>query len=109
MTIALLLLSTLLFTFSAGINAVSFPLILYQHQVSPVLIGVIEGVEILAGVLIAKFLYGISRKFGVLRVIMVFATIESVMIVILPLYYSFWWWICLVLISGLSWFIIIAQ
>ncbi|MES2677119.1 MAG: MFS transporter [Pseudomonadota bacterium] len=106
--IIILLFSTFLFTFSAGINAVSFPLILYQHQVSPVLIGVIEGVEILAGVLIAKFLYGLSHKIGALRMILIFAVIEAAMILILPLHYSFWWWIFLVLISGLSWFIIIA-
>ncbi len=108
MIIILLLFSTFLFTFSAGINAVSFPLILYQHQVSPATIGLIEGVEILAGVLIAKFVYGLSHKIGTLRIMLIFAAIEASMILILPLYYSFWWWIFLVSISGLSWFIIIA-
>jgi MFS family permease len=104
----LLLLSAFLFTFSAGINAVSFPLILYQNHVSPVLIGVIEGIEILAGILVARFLYGLSHKIGTLRMILIFAVIEAAMILILPLYYSFLWWTILVFISGLSWFIIIA-
>lgn len=108
MIIILLLLSTFLFTFSAGINAVSFPLILYQHQVSPVFIGIIESVEILAGVLIAKFLYGISQKIGALKTMLIFAVIEAIVILILPLYYSFWWWVFLVFICGLSWFSIIA-
>lgn len=108
MTTVALLLSAFLFTFSAGINAVSFPLILYQHQVSPVLIGVIEGIEILAGVLIAKFLYGLSHKIGVLRIMLVFTVLEAAMILILPLYYDFLWWSFLVFLSGISWFSIIA-
>jgi MFS family permease len=108
MTIILLLLSTFLFAFSAGINAVSFPLILYQNQVSPIWIGVIEGIEILAGVLIARYLYGLSHKIGALKIILIFAVVEAAMILILPLYYNFFWWSFLVFVSGLSWFSIIA-
>lgn len=107
-SVIFILLNVFLFSFSAGINAVSFPFVLYQYQVPTALIGVIEGVEILAGVLIAKFLCKISHKFGVLRTILIFAAIEAVIILILPLYYNFWWWIFLVFISGLSWFSVIA-
>jgi MFS family permease len=108
MTVIFLLLNVFLFSFSAGINAVSFPFILYQYQVPPALIGIIEGVEIMAGVLIAKFLCKISQKFGVLKTILIFAAIEAAIILLLPLYYNFWWWILLVFISGLSWFSVIA-
>jgi MFS family permease len=108
MTTTLLLLSTFLFAFSAGIKVVSLPLILYQHQVSSILIGVIAGVEILAGVLIAKYLYRLSYKVGALKIMLIFDVIEAIVIFILPLYYYFCWWVFLVFISGLSWFSIIT-
>lgn len=107
-TTILLLLSTFLFTFSAGINAVSFPLIMYEKNVSALLIGITEAIEILAGVLIARFLYGLSRKIGTLKIIFIFAVIEAAVVMILPLYYNMWWWFFLVFISGFCWFSIIT-
>jgi MFS family permease len=108
MTTILLLFSTFLFAFSIGINVVSFPLILYENQVATSLIGVIEGIEILAGVLIAKFLYKLSHKIGTLKIMLIFAVIEATLILILPLHYNFFLWAFLVFLSGLCWFSLIA-
>jgi MFS family permease len=108
MIVFLLIFSAFLFTFSAGINAVSFPFVLYQNQASPIIIGIIEGVEMLAGIFIAKFLYGISRKVGALKTIIAFALIEASIILILPLHYNFFLWIFLAFSSGICWFSVIA-
>ncbi|MCE3255805.1 MAG: hypothetical protein K0R25_1299 [Rickettsiaceae bacterium] len=108
MTIIFLLISAFLFNFSIGINSVSFPLILYESQVPPVFIGIIQGAEILAGVAIAKYLYNLSRKIGTLKIMLIFAIAQATVISILPLYYNFWLWVSLVLVSGISWFGIIT-
>jgi MFS family permease len=107
-TILALLFNSFFFASSAGINVVSFPLVLYQNNVSFFLIGIVGAIEVLAGVLVAKFLYGFGKKVGVLKVIIAFSVLESLVILLLPLYYNIAWWIFLVSIFGVSWFSIIT-
>ncbi len=108
LTTPILLLSVFIFALSSGINAVSFPFVLYQKNIPYSLIGVIEAIEILAGALIAKFLYGWSKQIGVLKIIIIFAGTEALIIAVLPLFSSLILWGFLVFISGICWFSIIA-
>jgi MFS family permease len=107
-TALILLLNAFFFTISAGINITSFPLILYNNGVSSTLIGIANAVEILAGVLIAKFLYSLSRKVGKVRFILILAALHAFLILILPFYVNILWWIFLIFISGICWFSIIT-
>ena len=106
--IILLLLNSFVFAVSSGINSVSFPLILYKNLNSTSAIGISSAIEILAGMIISIFLFGFSKRIGLLKMMIIFAIIDSVMILILPFYQNFHLWILLIFIHGLSWFSVIT-
>ena len=99
LAIFLLLLATLSFFISLGINAVSIPLVIYLKSVPTSLMGVSSAVEIAAGILIAKFLSSLSHKIGTLKLIIGFTISNAAAILIISFYQNFAIWLLLISIS----------
>ena len=106
--IIFLLLNSFVFAISSGINSVSFPLILYKNLNSTSIVGISSAVEILAGIIISGFLFSLSKKIGLLKMMVIFAISDSIIILILPSYQNFSLWILLIFIHGFSWFSVIT-
>jgi len=109
MPIIFLLLNSFVFAISSGINSVSIPLILYKNLNSTSVIGISSAIEIFAGIIISGFLFTLSKKIGLLKMMVISAIIDSVIILILPFYQNFYLWILLIFIHGFSWCSIITM
>jgi MFS family permease len=100
-----LYLSFYCFATAIGIDLVTFPSILKQHNVSPSQIGLAFACEVFGVALTSIYLSKFVAKFGLFKSIRIVSIVYSSIVLLIYFYQSFWLWLLLVFILGCCWLV----
>jgi MFS family permease len=103
--LALLYLSILLFATAIGIDAVTFPTILNNHDVNPANIGISFTFDIAGGILAWMFLSKIVARFGLMIALGTASFSYAAIILGIYFYQGFFLWTLLIFLMGICWFV----
>lgn len=103
--LGLLYLSILLFATAIGIDAVTFPTILNNHNVNPANIGISFTFDIAGGILAWMFLSQIVARFGLMTALGTAAFSYAAIILGIYFYHGFFLWTSLIFLMGICWFV----